>query len=206
VLRRLTLSVSIISIKIHTGWLSSITGIVLIARVATALVPSGGTSGGTASSASDHRLQRGEPKRQIAAMVLDENADEALEQAEHGTVEHHRRHLVRVLVNIEGAETTGHVEIDLHGAALPVATYGVAQHVFELWPIEAPSPLLRVHGRPEVLSACINAALDLSHTASSPMLVGAVGEFNRDVGGAEICVIERIRSFMARASAAICLP
>src|SRR5947207_12566122 len=72
----------------------------------------------------------------MAAVVLDENADEALERAEHGAVEHHRRHLVRVLVDIEGTEATGHVEIDLHGATLPVPTYGVAQHVFELWPVE----------------------------------------------------------------------
>src|ERR671922_1782676 len=93
----------------------------------------------------------------MTAVVLDENADEALERAEHGAVEHHRCDLVRVLVDIEGAEATGHVEIDLHGAALPVPTYGVAQHVFELWPVEralalverprAPGGLERMHQR-----------------------------------------------------------
>src|SRR5262249_57228599 len=96
----------------------------------------GRVSIGVSGDGGDDRLQRGQPKGQMAAVVLDENPDEALERAEHGAVEHHRRHLVRVFVDIEGAETTGHVEIDLHGAALPVATYGVAQHVFELWPIE----------------------------------------------------------------------
>ena len=41
-----------------------------------------------------------------------------------------------MLVDIERAEPAGHVEIDLHGAALPVAADGVAQHVFELGAVE----------------------------------------------------------------------
>src|SRR5258707_14686668 len=73
----------------------------------------------------------------MAAVVLDENADEALERAEHRTVEHHRRHFVRMLVDIEGPEAAGHVEIDLHRAALPIAADGVTQHVFELGAVES---------------------------------------------------------------------
>jgi hypothetical protein len=125
----------------------------------------------------------------MAAVVLDENADEALERAEHSTVEHHRRHLVRVLVNIEGAETTGHVEIDPHGAALPVATYGVAQHVFELWPIESALALVEGPGPPGGLERLHQRGLgSVPHGIIADALVGAVGEFNRDVGEAEIFV------------------
>ena len=84
----------------------------------------------------DHCLQRREPQRQMTGKVLDHDADEALHGAEHGAVEHHRRHLVGVLVDVEGAEAPGQVEVDLHGAALPVAADGVAQDVFELRPVE----------------------------------------------------------------------
>jgi hypothetical protein len=39
-------------------------------------------------------------------------------------------------VDIEGAEAFRQVEVDLRGAALPVAADGVAQHIFELRPVE----------------------------------------------------------------------
>ena len=41
-----------------------------------------------------------------------------------------------VVVDVEGAEPLRQVEVDLGGAALPVAADGVAQHVFELRPVE----------------------------------------------------------------------
>ena len=39
-------------------------------------------------------------------------------------------------VDIERAEALRQVEVDLRGAALPVAADGVAQHIFELRPVE----------------------------------------------------------------------
>ena len=72
----------------------------------------------------------------MPGIMLDHDAGEALQRAEHGAVQHHRRDLVGMLVDIERAEPARHVEIDLHGAALPVAADGVAQHVFELRPVE----------------------------------------------------------------------
>ena len=39
-------------------------------------------------------------------------------------------------VDVEGAEALRQVEVDLRGAALPVAADGVAQHVLELRPVE----------------------------------------------------------------------
>src|SRR5580698_9085858 len=41
-----------------------------------------------------------------------------------------------MLVDIERAEPARHVEIDLHGAALPIPADGVAQDVFKLGAIE----------------------------------------------------------------------
>ena len=38
----------------------------------------------------DDRLHRRQPERQVAGIVLDQNAGEALQRAEHGAVEHHR--------------------------------------------------------------------------------------------------------------------
>src|SRR5262249_60893896 len=118
----------------------------------------------------------------MAAVVLDEYADKALERAEHGAMEHHRRHLVRVLVDIEGAETTGHVEIDLHGAALPVATYGVAQHVFELWPIEGALALVEGPRAPRGLKRLHQRGFgSVPHRVIADALVGAGREFYCDL-------------------------
>ena len=68
--------------------------------------------------------------------MLEQNADEAFERAEHGAVQHHRRDLVRVIVDIKRAQSPRQVEIDLHGTALPVAADRIAQDVFELRPVE----------------------------------------------------------------------
>ena len=122
-------------------------------------------------------------------MVLDQNPDEALERAEHGAVEHHRRHLVRVLVDIEGAEPPRHVEIDLHGAALPVAADGVAQHVFELGPVEGAFALVERPRAARGLKRLHQRGLGLvPHRVVADALVGAVGELDGDVGEAEILV------------------
>src|SRR5260370_38662446 len=104
----------------------------------------------------------------MAAVVLDENADEALERAEHRTVEHHRRHFVRMLVDVKGPEAAGHVEIDLHRAALPIAADGVTQYVFELGPVESPFALVDRPGRPGGLHRLSGAALQSGPHAASP--------------------------------------
>src|SRR5271157_2395931 len=72
----------------------------------------------------------------MAGIVLDENADEALQAAEHGAVDHDGRVLGSVLPDVKGAKPLRKVEIELHGAALPVPTDGIAERVFELWSVE----------------------------------------------------------------------
>ena len=69
-------------------------------------------------------------------MMLDEDADESLERAEDGAMQHHGRVLVAVFADIGRAEPAGHVQVDLQRAALPVAADGIAQHEFELGSVE----------------------------------------------------------------------
>ena len=81
-------------------------------------------------------LHRRQPQRQVPGGVLQQDAGEALHRAEHRPVDHHRRLLVAVGVDVEGAEALRQIEIDLGGAALPVAADGIAQHVLELRAVE----------------------------------------------------------------------
>ena len=83
-----------------------------------------------------HHLQRRQPKREMARVVLDQDAGEALKRAEDGAVDHHRYLLLRMLIDVKCAEPAGHVEVDLRGPALPIAPNGVAQDVLELRSIE----------------------------------------------------------------------
>ena len=84
----------------------------------------------------DDGLQRREPQRQMAGVMLQQNAGEALQRAKHGAVDHHRNHLVAVRPDVERAKAGGQVEVDLRRAALPFAADGVAQSVFELGAVE----------------------------------------------------------------------
>ena len=84
----------------------------------------------------DDDLHRRQPQREVAGVVLDQDAGEALHRAADRAMHHHRRLLGAVGVDIERAEPLRQVEVDLRGAALPVAADRVAQHIFELRPVE----------------------------------------------------------------------
>ena len=75
---------------------------------------------------SDHRLHRGQPGRQPAGVMLEQNAEEALERAENRPMQHHRRALGAVLIDVMRPEPPRHVQVDLQRAALPVATDRIA--------------------------------------------------------------------------------
>jgi hypothetical protein len=73
--------------------------------------------------------------------------------------------------DVEGAETLRQVEVDLRRAALPVAADRVAQHIFELRPVEG--ALARVQLGLESRGALLDLrtlhnASALSHTSSAP--------------------------------------
>src|SRR5688572_20122020 len=83
-----------------------------------------------------HGLHRGEPGREGAGVVFDQDADETLHRADDRPVQHHRVAAGRMLVDVFGAEAAGHHEIDLHRAQLPGAADRVLEVVFDLGAVE----------------------------------------------------------------------
>src|SRR3984957_6105929 len=83
-----------------------------------------------------HGLYRGQPSRQFARVVLDQNADKPLQRAEHSPVQHDRGVLLAVLADVAGAEAPRQVEVHLQGAALPGAPDGTPKGELQLGAIE----------------------------------------------------------------------
>ena len=65
------------------------------------------------------RLDRSQPEWEGSGEVLDQDANEPFQRADDRPVQHHRDLAGVVLVHVLGPEPSGHLEIDLHGAALP---------------------------------------------------------------------------------------
>ncbi len=84
----------------------------------------------------DLHLGRREPGREVAAAVLDQHADEALQRPERGAVDHHRPLPLVVLVDVRQLEALRQVVVDLDGAELPGAAQRVLHHEVELRPVE----------------------------------------------------------------------
>src|SRR5260370_916740 len=66
-----------------------------------------------------------EPQRESAGVVLDQDAEEALDGAEQGAVDHERLMLGAVVGDVLQAEARGEVEVELHGGELPGTADGV---------------------------------------------------------------------------------
>ena len=116
-----------------------------------------------------------------------QNAGEALERAEHGAVDHHRHGLLAVGPDIEGAEPHRHVEIDLDRAALPVAADRVAQHIFELRPVEGALARIELIIEAGRLHRALQRGFRLvPDLVGADPLVRPVGEFDAHIGEAEI--------------------
>src|SRR5690606_9351023 len=58
-----------------------------------------------------HRLDRCQPGRELASMVLDQNADETLHRPDDCAVQHDRVALLAVLVDVLGAQAPRHHEV-----------------------------------------------------------------------------------------------
>ncbi|MPL93326.1 hypothetical protein SDC9_39452 [bioreactor metagenome] len=84
----------------------------------------------------DDDLARRQPQRQLACVAFDQDADEALERAEAGAMQHDRAVLRAVDADIARVQPLGQVRVDLQRAALPVAADRIGQHEFELRPVE----------------------------------------------------------------------
>ncbi len=73
----------------------------------------------------------------LPGIMLDQDADEALERAQDGAVQHHRACAWRRPRRCNGASSrSGRTKSTCKRAALPVAADGVAQHEFQLRAVE----------------------------------------------------------------------
>ena len=94
----------------------------------------------------DHGLHRREPERERTGVVLDQDADEALEGAEQRPVDHRRDMLGVVLAGIADAEPAGHLEVELDGAHLPRAADRVGHVQVDLRPVERAVARVQLEG------------------------------------------------------------
>src|ERR1035437_10225759 len=83
-----------------------------------------------------NRLNGREPHRERAGVVLDQDAEEALDGAVQGAVHHQRLVGLAILGDVLQAESAGQGEVELHGGKLPLAADGVHQLDVDLGPVE----------------------------------------------------------------------
>src|ERR1019366_2328728 len=71
------------------------------------------------------RLHGREPRGKRPGIVLDQDAEEALDRAPQRAMHHQRTVAVAVLTDVLEVEAAGQIEIELHGGKLPRAAYSV---------------------------------------------------------------------------------
>src|SRR5207244_3695549 len=85
-----------------------------------------------------HRdLNRREPQRKSARVMLDQHAKEALDRTKQRAVNHHRAMRLVVLADEFKFETLGQIEIPLDRAELPQTTDGIFNLKVDLRPVES---------------------------------------------------------------------
>src|SRR5882724_11562923 len=84
------------------------------------------------------RLNRREPRRECPGVVLDQDADEALERAEDRAVDHDRALGLPVAVDVLEPEAIRLLEVDLDGRHLPAPSERVLHVDVDLRPVEGP--------------------------------------------------------------------
>src|SRR4029077_16234394 len=99
------------------------------------------------SNRGDDDLHRCQPQGKAAGIVLDQDADEALERAEDCSVQHRGAVRGAILANIARLEPLRQDKVELQGAALPVPAERVAQNELELGAIKGPLPRIERVGQ-----------------------------------------------------------
>src|SRR5216683_3035017 len=84
----------------------------------------------------DLHLHGSEPKRKRAGVMLDQDAEEALDGTEQGAVNHERLMPGAIVGDVLQAEASGQIEIELHGGELPGAADGVNELDVDLGAVE----------------------------------------------------------------------
>src|SRR5438270_6993574 len=116
----------------------------------------------------DPHLDRCEPEREAARVVLDEDAHEALERAEECPVDDHWMVLLVVRAHVREAEADRHLVVELDRSHLPGAPERVGHVQIDLRPVEG--PLAR---RDDVLHLVPFERLFERSLGAIPLLVGA---------------------------------
>src|SRR5882762_1283074 len=73
----------------------------------------------------DFNLNRSEPQRECSRVMLDKDAEEALDGAEQRAMDHERLVAGTIFGHVFEAEAGGKIEIELHGGELPGTADGV---------------------------------------------------------------------------------
>src|SRR3954454_10818887 len=142
----------------------------------------------------DHRLDRRQPEREAAGMMLDQDSDEALERADDRPMEHHRNVLLAILADVGGAEQPRHDIVELKRAALPRPPDRVGQVEFELGAVEG---ALARQFLPSIFGTVAAGEVDrVAQVLLGPVpglvravpLFGTKRELDRIIGEAEILV------------------
>src|ERR1035437_9061848 len=84
----------------------------------------------------DPHLLGGEPEREVAARVLDEDAEEPFERAENGAMEDHRAVFDAILRDVVQVEELRQVEVALDSPELPRSSKGVVYMEVDLRSVE----------------------------------------------------------------------
>ena len=116
----------------------------------------------------DPDLDRREPERERAAVVLDQDPDEALERAEERAVDHVRRVLLVVGAHVGEPEAGRHLRVELDRAHLPRAAEHVGHVQVDLRAVEGAVALVDRVRDPAPLERGAQRAL-----GEVPLLVGA---------------------------------
>src|SRR5215472_5114882 len=127
-----------------------------VARVAQALCDRRGILELTVGDRQNHRLNRSEPHRESAAVMLDEHAEEPFERSEERTVDHDRAMLGAVLTDVRQLEALRQVEVDLHGRQLPVAADRIAHLDVELRAVERAAAFVHLIRKAGVLARLLD--------------------------------------------------
>ena len=122
-------------------------------------------------------------------MMLDQYAHKPFQRTKDSTVQHDRNMFVAIFTDISRPEPSGHVQVDLQSAALPVPSDRVTQDKFELGTVKG--AFARVVGvvQPGYLERFQQCRFGLipNGVLAYPYL-GTIGKFDTDVIETEVPV------------------
>ena len=136
-----------------------------------------------------HGLDRRQPERKRASVVLDQDGDEPLEAAENRPVDDHRPVLGVVGADVLQVEPLRHLVVELDRGALPLPADGVGHVEVDLRPVEGAVALVQLvaPGR-RASSAALSCASAESHVADLTEELGGPGRELRRVRQPEVGV------------------